>query len=128
MTIKGRHSLHKDDLVAVGQIEGDTGTATTSANACTINKMAGVVTTGSLTTAGGASQAITINNNEVAATDIVSVDWAGGTNTVANFNYSCVPSAGVLTLTIYNNTAATAFNGTFIFHFSIIKARNTARP
>lgn len=43
---------------------------------------------------------------------------------VANFfsTLQAAPGAGSATITIYNNTAATALNGTLIMNFVVIKA------
>lgn len=103
-------------------IDLDSSTGTCVSNAVTISKQAGVVTTEALTTAGGATQAIVITNTLVAAGDIVLVQWAGGTNTTKNFTLSAVTTSNTITVTIANNTAATALNGTIIFNFVVFKA------
>lgn len=95
------------------------GTGTATANAVTINQQGGVITTTSLTTAGGASQAITLTNSIITASSVVETSWMGGTNTTANFTVSAVPGAGTCTITIFNNTAATALNGTIILGFTV---------
>lgn len=110
-------------FAAGGTIDGDTGTGTCSSNAVTISKMGGIVTTESLNTAGGASQAITITNTTVAAGDLILIGRQGGTNSnTQNYTINAVATTNTITATIYNNTAATALNGTIIFSFLVIKA------
>lgn len=101
-------------------ITGDIGTGTCSSNAVTISKMAGTITTESLSTAGGASQAITLTNTLIASTSNLMVQYAGGTNTTRNITLGVVPGSGSATITIYNNTAATALNGTLILKFLLV--------
>lgn len=79
-------------------------------------------TTPALTTAGAASQTEVITLTGLAATDIAFVQLAGGTNTVMNITLSAVATTNTLTVTIFNNTAATALNGTVIFNVWILKA------
>ena len=82
--------------------------------------MAGVITTSALTTAGGASYVITWTNTLITATSSVQITLAGGTNTTENITLKVVPGAGTATLTIYNNTAATALNGTILLAYLVI--------
>ncbi len=104
-----------------GKIKADAGVGTCSSNAVTISKMAGVITTESLTTAGGASQAIVLTNTLIAAGDIILLTLAGGTNTTKDITLQAVATSNTGTITIYNNTAATALNGTLIINFLVIK-------
>lgn len=110
------------DINAGGRIKGDVGTGTCVSNAVTISKMAGVITTESLTTAGGANQALVLTNTLIAAGDIILITLAGGTNTTKNITLQAVATANTGTITVYNNTAATALNGTLIINFLVIKA------
>jgi len=93
---------------------------TEAANAVTASGVAGVITTSALTTAGAGTYVITWTNTVMTATSVVLLSWEGGTNTVANFSYSIVPGAGSGTLTIYNNTAATALNGTIKLGYCLV--------
>lgn len=97
-----------------------TGTGGTSTG--TMTTLSAQVTTASLTTAGGASHVATITYTGVAATDIVLVTYAGGTNTTTNISFKAVCTSNTITITIYNNTASTAVNGTIIFNVQVIKA------
>jgi hypothetical protein len=92
---------------------------TEAANAVTASGVAGNITTSALTTAGGANYAITWTNTFISATSSVQISLAGGTNTTENITLKCVPGSGTATLTIYNNTAATALNGTIIIAYAV---------
>lgn len=107
-------------MAAASRIKLDNGTVTLSANAGTLSKQAGVVTTEALTTAGGASQALVITNTLVATTSAIVLTKMGGTNTVKNYSLEAVPTANTITVTVYNNTAATALNGTIIFSVTVV--------
>lgn len=92
---------------------------TESSNAVTASGNAGVITTSSLTTGGGASYAITWTNTFIKTTSVIGLTIQGGTNTTENITFSCVPGAGSAVLTIYNNTAATALNGTIFIGYTV---------
>jgi hypothetical protein len=97
------------------------GTGTESANAVTINNLSGVITTSSLSTAGGSSYVITLTNSFIASTSKVIVNIAGGSNTnTFNISHKTVSGSGSAVITIYNNTAATALNGTLLLNFFVI--------
>ena len=110
--------------LAGGQLTGSLfaakGVATTTGGAATVSKQAGVLTTPALTTAGGATYAITLTNTQISASSVLLVSWMGGTNTVANMSFNAVPGSGSATITIYNNTASTALNGTVILGFEVL--------
>ncbi len=93
---------------------------TEAANAVTASGVAGLITTSALTTAGGASYAITWTNTVMTATSSVLLTLAGGTNTTKDITLEVVPGAGSATLTIYNNTAATALNGTVLVSYAVL--------
>lgn len=103
-----------------GQIILVKANGTEAANAVTASGNAGVITTSSLTTAGGASYAITWTNTLITATSVIGLTIQGGTNTTQNINFKVVPGAGSATLTIYNLTAATALNGTILIGYSVL--------
>jgi hypothetical protein len=107
-------------LTAAGSITLNKVNGTETANAMTANGIAGLITTSSLTTAGGASYAITWTNSAITATSVVLLTLAGGTNTTENITLKCAPGAGSATLTIYNNTAATALNGTIFMSYLVM--------
>ena len=109
-----------NQLSAAGSITANKVNGTEAANAVTASGMAGVITTSALTTAGGASYVITWTNTLITATSSVQITLAGGTNTTENITLKVVPGAGTATLTIYNNTAATALNGTILLAYLVI--------
>lgn len=93
---------------------------TEAANAVTANGQAGVITTSALTTAGGASYAITWTNSFVATGSTILLSLMGGTNTVKPITLQAAAGNGTSTLTIYNNTAATALDGTIIIGYQVL--------
>ena len=109
-------------FVAGQTIKTGVAATTMTANAATVTSYFLQCTTPALTTAGGASQAEVITLTGLAATDIAFVQLAGGTNTTMNITLSAVATTNTLTVTIFNNTAATAVNGTIIFNVWIMKA------
>lgn len=106
-------------MTDAGQIVLPKVNGTEASNAVTASGAAGVITTSSLTTAGGSSYAITWTNTKITATSVITLCVQGGTNTTENISFSCVPGAGTATLTIYNNTASTPLNGTIFIGYTI---------
>ena len=107
-------------MTGIGQIILQKANGTEAANAVTASGNAGVITTSALTTAGGASYAITWTNTKITATSVIGLTIQGGTNTVQNITFTCVPGAGTATLTIYNNTAATPLDGTILLGYTVL--------
>lgn len=107
-------------MVANSQIILAKANGTEAANAVTASGNAGVITTSALTTAGGASYAITWTNTKISATSSIQLTLMGGTNTVKNITLQATAGAGTSTLTIYNNTAATALDGTLLIGYAIL--------
>lgn len=93
---------------------------TEAANAVTASGTTGVITTSALTTAGGASYAITWTNTFITTSSTILLSIMGGTNTTQNITLTATAGAGTSNLTIYNNTAATALNGTIFIGYSVI--------
>jgi hypothetical protein len=93
---------------------------TEAANAVTASGTAGVITTSALTLAGAANYAITWTNTFITTASTILLTIMGGTNTVLNITLTATASNGTSTLTIYNNTAATALNGTLFIGYMII--------
>lgn len=92
---------------------------TLTGNAGTSNSYYMICTTPSLSTAGGANQAEVITVQGLTATNIADVTYIGGTNTTTNISFKAACTANTCTVTIYNNTASTALNGTVIFSVTI---------
>lgn len=115
MTLSGTNTMTGSGSIVAVKANG-----TESANAVTASGMSGKITTSSLTTAGGSSYAITWTNTFITSTSTVLLTIAGGTNTTENITLKCVPGSSTATLTIYNNTAATALNGTIIISYLVM--------
>ena len=107
-------------LTGSGQIILVKANASESGNAVTASGNAGVITTSSLTTAGGSSYAITWTNTKITSTSVILLTIMGGTNTVENITLKATAGSGTSTLTIYNNTAATPLNGTILIGYTVL--------
>ncbi len=122
-TVNGAKTFGANPVLATGiRLDLASTTATLSSNAATITEYACTVTTESLNTAGGASQELVITKTGVTSEDFAMLQYAGGTNTTRNFTLSAVCTTDTVTVTVYNNTAATALNGTIIFKLIVHKA------
>lgn len=106
-------------LTGTGQIILVKANGTEAANAVTASGNSGVITTSSLTTAGGSSYAITWTNTLITATSVIGLTIMGGTNTTENITLKATAGSGTSTLTIYNNTTATALNGTILIGYTV---------
>jgi hypothetical protein len=107
-------------MTAPGQIILAKANGTEATNAVTASGNAGVITTSSLTTAGGSSYAITWTNTLISSTSAILLTIMGGTNTTENITLKATAGTGTSTLTIYNNTAATALNGTILIGYAVL--------
>jgi hypothetical protein len=106
-------------LSGTGQIVLVKANGTEAANAVTASGNSGVITTSSLSTAGGSSYAITWTNTLITSTSVINLTIMGGTNTTENITLKATAGSGTSTLTIYNNTAATALNGTILIGYTV---------
>jgi hypothetical protein len=104
-----------------GQIILAKANGTEAANAVTASGNAGVITTSSLTTAGGATYAVTWTNTKITTTSVIGLTIQGGSNNATNnITFTCAPGSGTATFTIFNNTAATSLNGTLLIGYSVL--------
>jgi|GEM_PF-3059565 len=112
-------------LISGGSLQLDTGTktATATAGAATLNKDSGKITTEALTTAAGATYALTLTDSSIAAADMVFASVAFGTATAGMpIVTSVAPAAGSVVITILNGHASAAFDGTLKISFLVVKA------
>lgn len=122
-TITGVKTFTGNPTFTTGStLKANAGTSTLVSNAATVTKYASQITTESLTTAAGASQALTLTLTGVAATDVAFVTRAGGTNTRHNFQYDVVCTTNTITVTVFNTEPTNALNGTLIFNLWVFKA------
>ena len=81
------------------------------------------MTTGTLTTASGSTQAITITNSSIVATSMVFVQVAAYSGTLATNGYpvvtKVVPAAGSVVISITNVHGANALSGTVKLRFLV---------
>lgn len=117
-TTANRIAVFSDTSGTIGNLTKANGTE--SANVVTASGQAGVITTSSLTTAGGANYVITWTNTFIVSTSIILLTIMGGTNTTENITLIATAGSGTSTLTIFNNTAATALNGTIFIGYQIL--------
>jgi len=109
--------------VHVGGLIVDAGTVTESGGAGTLNKMSGIITTASLTTAAGSTYTITLTDNKIAAADIVLSSVQLGTDTDGMPIVTRItPAAGSCVFILQNIHASGALNGTLKVAFAVLKA------
>lgn len=96
----------------------DKGAGTESANAVTISKQSGVITTVALTTVQFAKETITLTNTEIATNSVVLVSIMGGSNTTPGVTVSATAGSGTSTI-VLTNTNSAALNGTVIIGFAV---------
>lgn len=109
-------------LGAGSNVTLDSGTATASSGAATLNKQGGIITTESLTTAAAAAYTLTLTNSVITATSRVSVSVDNGTNSAGIPVVSTItPSSGQVIIKIYNLHASAALNGTLKISFNAWK-------
>lgn len=115
-------AVNAAQLVMLGAaIAGNTATATgTGATAtATLSTRGGVITSGSVTTAPGATQVVTLTNTMVSASSVVQAAAYLGTSTAGSPQVtSIVAGAGSVVITVTNNGTA-ALNGTYKLVFWI---------
>jgi hypothetical protein len=104
-----------------GQIILVKANGTEAANAVTASGNAGIITTSALTTAGAATYVITWTNTKITTTSVIGLTIMGGSNNATNnITFTVTAGAGTSTLTIFNNTAATALNGTLLIGYTVL--------
>lgn len=111
-------------LLNTTQLSLGTGTKTASATsgAATLNQPSGVVTSEALTTAAAATYTLVLTNSKLAATDIVQVTLANGTNSAgAPVLVTSTVTDSTLTCIVKNVHVSAALNGTLVFYFTIVK-------
>lgn len=101
-------------VITVTKVNG-----TEAANVVIASGGAGVIATSSLSAGGGATYVITWTNTLITTTSGIALQVVGGTNTTQNITMTCVPGSGSAVLTIFNNTAATALNGTIFISYLV---------
>jgi hypothetical protein len=98
----------------------DSGVATSTAAAATINHTSGTITTEALTTAAGADYSFTLTGNTIGAASIIFISIANGTNTTLYpVAHSIQPAAGSATFKVRNAHASVALNGTLVVSFIV---------
>lgn len=107
-------------IQADGISSSGTQALTATGNAGTATSQMVKITTPSLATAAGASQAETITLSGVTASNMAQVTFGGGTNTTwGGVTAVAVCTSNTVTITIYNGNAA-ALNGTVILNLMVV--------
>ena len=115
---------YRNTELGVAGLRTDVATGTASSAAVTINDLAGLITTESLTTAQNAIYALALTNSKIAAGDLVFASVQDGTNTQGTPMIGQIkPAAGSCTIEVINKHAsAESLNGTLKIAFFVIKA------
>lgn len=102
----------------------NSGTATATTGAATLNNRFGKVTTEALTTAQNGVYTLTLTNSSIKATDLVFASVSNGTNTQGTPTVTrVVPSAGQVLILVSNlHASAQALNGTLVISFAALGA------
>lgn len=105
-------------------IGGTVTQATNRTTGVTLNTICGQITTNNASLAAEASAAFTVTNSAVAATDVVNVCIASGSNGGNTDLVVTGVSAGSFTIMVANNNAAagTAETGAIVINFVIVKS------
>jgi hypothetical protein len=121
-TLRAGGAAPQSEAITVDQIKayvlGGTGasaasTATATSGAATCDAGRCIVTSEALTTAAAGVYTLTVTNSRVAASSIVLVSVADGTNTTVGATLLTVaPGAGSVVIKIQNNHASAALDGT----------------
>ncbi len=98
----------------------DTGPATSTVHAATLNKQTGQITTESLTTAKDAVYTFTLTNSLIAATSTVLATVGKGSSTTgAPVVTWTTPGPGTVDILIINKDSTNALNGTITINFVV---------
>lgn len=108
-------------LGAGSNMTSDSGTASATAGAATLNKQSGTITSEALTTAAAASYTLTLTNSVITAASRVFVSADNGTNTQGELTVQRVtPSSGQVVIVVKNTHATQAYNGTIKINFFVM--------
>ena len=89
-------------------------------NLVTTSGTVGTLTTIPLITPAGSFHLILWTDSNINPNSVIQLSSMGGTNTNMNYTINVVPGTGSATLTIFNNSASTALNGTLVIGYQII--------
>jgi hypothetical protein len=123
-TETGTSTRSQAEIMAAARLQLGAGTGTAASNAVTINRAAGVITTEALTTAAGATQAITLTSNKIRAGDMVFavVDPNGSAGTPVVVNVAV--AASTATILVQNVHASAALDAAIKIMFFVVTAGN----
>ena len=111
------------DSVPVVQGQTAVTQATSISTAVTCNAYSGVITTVSQTVAAGAEAEFTVNNNKVAATDVVLVSVKTHTSAGTFIAAVSATAAGSFNVRLTNLHASAAGDNVLVLNFIVLKAQ-----
>jgi len=111
---KGTGIVRLDGATAPNAVSATGGAATS-------NSQVSVVTSEALTTAADAAYTLTLTNTKIASTSGIQVSLSWGTNSQGRpVVEKITPGSGSVVIVVRNYAAATALNGTLIFHVLVL--------
>lgn len=113
---------YRNQVVQIGGLATEKGTATASAGAATCNYLAGTITTEALTTAAAAEYTLTLTNTKIDETDMVFASVDAGASAGTPAIGGCTVTADQVVITVSNVHASAAFDAAIKIHFFVLKA------
>ena len=108
-------------IASGGRFVLDSGTCTSTAAACSLNKQTGIITSESLTTAAGSTWSLALTNGGISASTNIQAQATLGTATTGTpLVTKITPASGGATIVVTNIHATAAFNGTILLSFKLI--------
>lgn len=122
VTVSGALTANSGVTLGAGSnLTSDSGTASATAGAATLNKQSGTITSEALTTAAAGDYTLTLTNSVVTAASRVFVSLDNGTNTTAPvYVHRVTPAAGSVVILCRNGHASAALNGTIKINFFVM--------
>lgn len=116
------------NVLGLGYGAGSGGAVTQATNrttAVTLNTLTGQITTNGASLAAGAEADFVVNNNQVAATDVVVICAASGQTADTSVPHVTAVAAGQFTIQLTNLHATTADTGAMVINFAVIKGASS---
>lgn len=125
-TVNATSSIKSSSPTAgVGYSAGAGGTvtqATSKSTGVTLNKVSGQITTNNASIAAGTTVGFVVNNNTVAATDVIVLGIASGASSANSYTLTAASIGGSLFVIEIRNTTGGALAETLLINFAVIKS------
>jgi hypothetical protein len=116
-----------DPLLIGNYVGGGTVTqATSRTTGVTLNTISGAITTNTTSLAAAASATFVVSNNQVTTDCVVLPSIKGGTVSGNTDVYVSATTNGSFSITVANQSAATAETGAIVINFIVLKASQTS--